>query len=176
MKSSKDVTYALFKDFTEVNSPNYEADLKSFLQEMESDVRSSVKTEGRAVRQAHAKSYGLLRARVAVVDGLPPEYGQGIFANSAEYEAVVRFSNGLAHVRPDASAWHRMWHGNQDVRRPWGRRFWKTSETPVPSTTRSSMRQYFSAIRSAIIVTLASSRFRTRWWTLPDANRGCISF
>jgi hypothetical protein len=102
MKSSKDVTYALFTDFTEVNSPNYEADLKSFLQEMENDVRSSVKTEGRAVRQAHAKSYGLLRARVAVVDGLPPEYAQGIFANSAEYEAVVRFSNGLAHVRPDA--------------------------------------------------------------------------
>ena len=102
MKSSKDVTYALFKDFAEVNSPNYEADLNSFLQEMENDVRSSVKTEGRAVRQAHAKSYGLLRARIAVVDGLPPEYAQGIFASSAEYEAVVRFSNGLAHVRPDA--------------------------------------------------------------------------
>jgi len=102
MKSSKDVTYALFKDFTEVNSPNYEADLNSFLQEMENDVQSSVKTEGRAVRQAHAKSYGLLRAKVTVVDGLPPEYSQGIFASPADYEAVVRFSNGLAHVRPDA--------------------------------------------------------------------------
>src|SRR6202022_5077795 len=102
MKSSKDLTYALFKDFSEVNSPNYEADLNSFLQEMEDDARSSVKTEGRAVRQAHAKSYGLLRARIAVVDGLPPENAQGIFPSSAAFEAVVRFSNGLAHVRPDA--------------------------------------------------------------------------
>src|ERR1700720_2768807 len=102
MKSSKDLTYALFQDFGGVNSPNYEADLNSFLQEMENDVRSSIKTEGRAVRQAHAKSYGLLRAKVAVIDGLAPEYSQGIFARSAEYEAVVRFSNGLAHVRPDA--------------------------------------------------------------------------
>jgi hypothetical protein len=99
---SKAITYARFKDFTEVNSPSYEADLKSFLREMEGDVRSSIKTEARAVRQAHAKSYGLLRAKVAVVDGLAPEYSQGIFARSAEYEAVVRFSNGLAHVRPDA--------------------------------------------------------------------------
>jgi hypothetical protein len=99
---SKTITYARFKDFTEVNSPSYEADLKSFLREMEEDVRFSIKTEGHAVRQAHAKSYGLLRAKVAVVDGLAPEYSQGIFARSAEYEAVVRFSNGLAHVRPDA--------------------------------------------------------------------------
>jgi hypothetical protein len=100
--SSKNVTYARYKDFTEVNSPNYEEDLQTFLREMEDDVRSSVKTEGRAVRQAHAKSYGLLGAKVAVIDGLPPEYSQGIFARSAEYKAVVRFSNGLAHVRPDA--------------------------------------------------------------------------
>jgi len=101
-KSSEPGTYARFKDFTEVYSPNYEADLKAFLQNMENDVRSSVKTEGRAVRQAHAKSYGLLSAKVLVLDGLPPAYSQGIFASSAEYEAVVRFSNGLAHVRPDA--------------------------------------------------------------------------
>src|SRR5271168_213258 len=101
-KSSEHDKYARFKDFTEVYSPNYEADLKAFLQNMENDVRSSVKTEGRAVRQAHAKSYGLLSAKVVVLDGLAPAYSQGIFANSAEYEAVVRFSNGLAHVRPDA--------------------------------------------------------------------------
>jgi hypothetical protein len=101
-KSSEHVTYARFTDFTEVYSPNYEADLKAFLQEMEDDVRSSVNTEGRAVRQAHAKSYGLLRAKVAVAGGLAPEFSQGIFASPAEYEAVVRFSNGLAHVRPDA--------------------------------------------------------------------------
>jgi hypothetical protein len=101
-KSSEHGKYARFKDFTEVYSPNYEADLKAFLQNMENDVRSSVKTQGRAVRQAHAKSYGLLSAKVVVLDGLAPAYSQGIFASSAEYEAVVRFSNGLAHVRPDA--------------------------------------------------------------------------
>src|ERR1700688_182617 len=100
--SSKSVTYARYKDFTEVNPPNYEEDPQTFLREMEDDVRSSVKTEGRAVRQAHAKSYGLLRAKVAVLDGLDPEYAQGIFAAPAEYESIIRFSNGLAHIAPDA--------------------------------------------------------------------------
>jgi hypothetical protein len=58
--------------------------------------------EGRAVRFAHAKSYGIVRASVEIESGLAPEYAQGIYAIPATYEAVIRFSNGLGHLGPDA--------------------------------------------------------------------------
>ncbi|MEV4312855.1 hypothetical protein [Actinocrispum sp. NPDC049592] len=33
---------------------------------------------------------------------LPEEYAQGIYATPATYEAVIRYSNGMGRVRPDA--------------------------------------------------------------------------
>ena len=49
-----------------------------------------------------AKSYGIVRASVEIASGLAPEYAQGIYAIPATYEAVIRFSNGLGHLGPDA--------------------------------------------------------------------------
>ncbi|MFD4505552.1 hypothetical protein [Streptomyces sp. NPDC058457] len=36
-----------------------------------------------------------------MLPGLAPEHAQGVFAEPATYDAVVRFSNGLPHIRPD---------------------------------------------------------------------------
>jgi hypothetical protein len=47
---------------------------------------------GHATRAVHAKSHGLIEARFEVVDGLPPQLAQGLFARSATYDAVARFS------------------------------------------------------------------------------------
>ncbi len=47
---------------------------------------------GHAIRSVHAKSHGLLEAKVEVLDGLPAPYAQGLFAKPATYEAVVRLS------------------------------------------------------------------------------------
>jgi len=45
-------------------------------------IAGSVTTEGtgRAVRDAHAKGYGLVRAEVEILARLPAEYAQGIYA------------------------------------------------------------------------------------------------
>lgn len=47
---------------------------------------------GHAMRSVHAKSHGLLQGRVEVVDGLPPEFAQGIFKSPKAYDAVIRLS------------------------------------------------------------------------------------
>jgi hypothetical protein len=53
------------------------------------------------VRDAHAKGYGLARAEVEIVSGLPEPYAQGIYTKPGRHEAVVRFSNGTNHVGDD---------------------------------------------------------------------------
>lgn len=47
---------------------------------------------GHATRCVHAKSHGLLAARLKVLPDLSPELAQGIFAKPQTYEAVVRLS------------------------------------------------------------------------------------
>jgi catalase len=40
----------------------------------------------------HAKSHGLLRGTLRVLDRLPPDYAQGMFTSGAEYPVVLRLS------------------------------------------------------------------------------------
>jgi hypothetical protein len=47
---------------------------------------------GHALRSVHAKSHGLLKARLEVMEDLPAPLAQGLFARPAGYDAVVRFS------------------------------------------------------------------------------------
>ena len=56
----------------------------------------------RAIRDAHAKGYGLARAEVEILDGLAPEYAQGIYAHPGKHEALIRYSNGSPHAAADA--------------------------------------------------------------------------
>ena len=67
-------------------------------------IAQSVTTEGtgRAVRDAHAKGYGLVRGEVEILDQLPAEYAQGIYATPGKHDALIRFSNGSPHAGADA--------------------------------------------------------------------------
>ncbi|WP_037600726.1 catalase family protein [Streptacidiphilus rugosus] len=83
--------------------PGFEADLDAVVREIERATRASVELEGegRAVRFAHAKAYGLMRAEVEVLPVEDPRYAQGLFASAGRYRALVRYSNGLGHLGPD---------------------------------------------------------------------------
>ena len=70
----------------------------------ETKVRESPKTEGtgRAVRGAHAKTFGVARAEVEILNDVPAPYAQGIYARPGRHDAVVRFSSASNHLGPDA--------------------------------------------------------------------------
>ena len=86
-------------------SAHFEEDLETVVAGVEQYVVNSVAGEGvgRAVRFAHAKGYGLVRAEVEILDGLPPGYAQGIYATPGRHDALIRFSNGVAHLGADAT-------------------------------------------------------------------------
>ncbi|MDP2248163.1 MAG: catalase, partial [Nitrosomonadales bacterium] len=56
------------------------------------------KDSSSAPQNIPAKSHGLLRADVEVLDGLPPILVQGIFAKPGTYHAVMRFSSVVSDM------------------------------------------------------------------------------
>jgi hypothetical protein len=66
--------------------------------------RESPRTEGagRAVRGAHAKSFGVVKAEVEILNDVPAEYAQGIYAKPGHHGALIRFSSTSGHLGTDA--------------------------------------------------------------------------
>lgn len=70
-----------------------EAETIAGLQEAMRSVAETVhKDSGHAPRGVHAKSHGLLRGQLRVLDRIPPDYSQGLFATAGEYPVVMRLS------------------------------------------------------------------------------------
>jgi hypothetical protein len=85
--------------------PDFDKNLQTVVEASKKYIEGSVKGEGlnTAVRDAHAKGYGLARAEVEILGGLAPEYAQGIYAHPGRHEAMIRFSNGSPHTGADAA-------------------------------------------------------------------------
>ena len=88
----------------ETADPRFEENLRIVIGRTEQYIAQSAATEGtgRAVRDAHAKGYGLVRGEVEIFDQLPAEYAQGIYATPGKHDALIRFSNGSPHAGADA--------------------------------------------------------------------------
>src|SRR5262249_15221079 len=67
-------------------------------------VRASPAGEGNghALRGAHSKSYGVVRAELQILHNVPEAYAQGVYAMPGRHDAVMRFSNSSGHVGTDA--------------------------------------------------------------------------
>lgn len=97
--------FVVYSADVEQPEPNFEENLQTVIEATKEYIRKSVESEGvgRAVRDAHAKGFGMARAEVEILDGLPPEYAQGIYARPGRHEALIRFSNGSPHAGSDAA-------------------------------------------------------------------------
>ena len=56
---------------------------------------------GHSVRSVHAKSHGLLEGELQVLDGLPLELAQGVFARPTTYPVVIRISTNPGDILDD---------------------------------------------------------------------------
>ena len=63
--------------------------------------------ERHAVRASHAKSSAVLKGEMRVLDGLPPELRQGLFAEPHRYDVAVRLAQGPGEHLPDSVHTHR---------------------------------------------------------------------
>lgn len=57
---------------------------------------------GHATRSVHAKSHGVLRGHMRVLDGLPPVLAQGLFAKPGSYPVAMRLSTVPGDILDDA--------------------------------------------------------------------------
>jgi hypothetical protein len=88
----------------EVIDPHIDELLAQIIGFWEKKGRESPRTEGtgRAVRGAHAKSFGVVKAEVEILNDVPAEYAQGIYAKPGQHGALIRFSSTSGHLGTDA--------------------------------------------------------------------------
>src|SRR5215468_8717391 len=89
----------------ETLDPNLDRLLEQIVAFWEKKVRESPVAEGsgRAVRGAHAKTFGVVKAEVQILRNIPPAYAQGIYANPGRHGGLIRFSSASNHLGADAS-------------------------------------------------------------------------
>ena len=88
----------------ETIDPNIEELTAQIVDFWEKTVRESPTREGtgHAVRGAHAKTLGVVRAEVEILGDVPAPYAQGIYAKPGRHDALIRFSSANNHLGPDA--------------------------------------------------------------------------
>ena len=64
--------------------------------------RKTYEDSGHANRSVHAKSHGLLIGRLDVLDDLPAELAQGLFARAESYPVILRLSTTPGDILPDS--------------------------------------------------------------------------
>lgn len=69
---------------------------------MKSINETTFKDYGHSVRSSHAKSCGLLKGELRVLDNLPPALAQGMFAKPATYSVVMRLSTQPGDMLDDS--------------------------------------------------------------------------
>lgn len=82
--------------------PDEQATIGKLNETFDTILVTTAKDYGHAVRSVHAKAHGILRGRLTVLDGLPPELAQGLFSKPGEYEAYIRISTNAGDILPDA--------------------------------------------------------------------------
>src|SRR5262245_27284006 len=89
----------------ETIDPDLDRLLEQIIDFWERKVRESptVEGSGRAVRGAHAKTYGVVRAEVHILHSVPPPYAQGIYATPGRHDALIRYSSASNHLGADAT-------------------------------------------------------------------------
>ncbi len=80
-----------------------EAETEAALTEtMLSISETTFKDGGHGLRSVHAKSHGLLRGELRVLDGLPPVLAQGLAAKPGTYPVVIRLSTTPGDILDDS--------------------------------------------------------------------------
>lgn len=80
----------------------HEAEDVAALREIFADLRAFAFEKHRhGLRDAHAKSHGVVRGTLRVHDDLPAELRQGLFAEPVERPVIIRFSTAPGDIVPD---------------------------------------------------------------------------
>ncbi|MDO6412794.1 catalase family protein [Sphingomonas sp. BIUV-7] len=86
----------------ETIEPDEAEAIKGLKQTFQTILDTTSKDYGHAVRGVHAKSHGIVRGTLTILDTLPIELAQGLFAQPGRYEAVLRISTAPGDILDDS--------------------------------------------------------------------------
>lgn len=90
-----------YRDGVEKPEPDEAETAQAIVDTMRSIAETTFKDYGHAVRSVHAKSHGILRGTLTVLDNLPPILAQGAFAKPGDHPVVMRFSTNPGDILDD---------------------------------------------------------------------------
>ena len=99
--------YIHYSDSIETILPDEPEVIGKIVQAMSRETDTVAERERHAVRSSHAKSTGVLKGELRVLEGLPKPLAQGVFAQVRTYPAVVRFAQGPGERLKDSVSTHR---------------------------------------------------------------------
>ena len=99
--------YVRYSDSVETRGADEEEVIGKIIQSMTQESQTVAARDGRTVRASHAKSTGLLKGELRVLDSLPEPLRQGLFAAARSYPIVVRLAQGPGEVLSDSVSTHR---------------------------------------------------------------------
>jgi len=91
-----------FAPSMEVVDDNEGATNDSLIETLGKISQTTFEHSGHATRAVHAKAHGVLHGEMLVLDHLPPELAQGLFARSGTYPVALRFSTLPGDILDDS--------------------------------------------------------------------------
>jgi hypothetical protein len=91
-RSKAKPSFVRYSDDVEVIEPDEQETVDKIIEVMASGGRTTRERYGRSVRTSHAKPHGILKGELRVLEGLPSELRQGLFAEPRTYPVVVRLA------------------------------------------------------------------------------------
>lgn len=96
--------YIRYSENIEVKQENEDEDVKEIRASFARGRTAAYEKHRHAVRDAHAKSHGILKGELQIYDELPEELKQGLFRAAKTYPVVIRYSTSPGDILPDGIA------------------------------------------------------------------------
>lgn len=102
--SNEQEKYVRYSENVEVKQENEDEDVQEIRNSFARGRMAAYEKHRHAVRDAHAKSHGILRGELQIYDRLPEELKQGLFAEAKSYPVIIRYSTSPGDILPDGVA------------------------------------------------------------------------
>jgi len=96
-----------YSDAVETRPEGEDETIDGIIASMSHESEKVAAREGHTVRASHAKASAVLKGTLRVMEGLPPELAQGLFAAPGSYDVAVRLAQGPGENLPDRVSTHR---------------------------------------------------------------------
>jgi catalase len=93
--------YLAYSDAIETPAPDEQQTFAELGETMQYITRTMADRYRHAYRPVHAKSHGVVKAKLEVLPGLPVELAQGLFSEPRTYDALLRFSTNPGDMLAD---------------------------------------------------------------------------